>query len=196
MKIAAYFLLIMGVAGIVACQDKTPIPKPRAYPKIHFPERTYNTYEDPACPFSFKYPAYAEIRLKEGSEICWFDLYMPAFEARLHCSYVPVTSRAEYQDLVRDAFVIAYKINERANYMEESLIRTEKGIGGLAMTWTGPAASPMHFYLTDTTSHFFKAALYFDAKVQPDSLAPIVEFVKQDVQHVIRTFVWKNEGGE
>jgi gliding motility-associated lipoprotein GldD len=116
---------------------------------------------------------------------------MPRFEARIHCSYVPVNNRAKYNDLVRDAFVIANKINERANYMEEMRISNAQGVGGLSLAFSGPAASPFHYFLTDTTQHFFKAALYFDAKVQPDSLAPIVAFIQKDIEEMIATFSWK-----
>jgi gliding motility-associated lipoprotein GldD len=174
---------------VAGCQDQSTTPKPRAFPKIIFPAHEYVTYDVAGCPYSFEYPAYAEIRDKP--ETCWFDVYLPEFNARIHCSYMPVKSKAEYEDLLKDAFVIADKINERANYMEDQLIRNPQGVGGLSLSWSGPAASPIHFFLTDTTSHFFKAALYFDAKVQPDSLAPIVKFIEKDIDQMISTFTWK-----
>jgi gliding motility-associated lipoprotein GldD len=174
---------------IVGCQQSSGTPKPRAYPRIEYPNRGYNDYSEVGCPYSFQYPSYAEINKKERP--CWFDIYMPVFKARIHCSYIPVTNEKGYDDLVKDAFVIAGKINERANYMEETPIRNTQGVGGLALHWTGPAASPVHFFLTDTTQHFFTAALYFDSKVQPDSLAPIVAFIQKDIDQMINTFSWK-----
>ncbi len=115
---------------------------------------------------------------------------MPAFAARIHCSFHKVNGREEYEDLVRDAFVIAERINARANYMEESNVKNVHGVDGLILEWSGPAASPLHFFLTDSTSHFFKAALYYDAEVQPDSLMPISDFIKEDIRHIISTFQW------
>lgn len=182
------FLLLIGFA-FVSCKSEPPPPRPRAYPKVDFPKRTTVRYDMVDCPYTFKYPAYAEISKKE--EACWFDLYMPKFEARLHCSYVPLNEEKDFSGLVHDAFRIAQKINERANYMTESRVQNAQGVGGLILDWTGPAASPVHFYLSDTTTHFFKAALYFDSKVQPDSLAPIVEFIKQDIDSLIASFEWK-----
>ena len=75
--------------------------------------------------------------------------------------------------------------------MEETRLKNAQGVHGLILEWTGPAASPVHFFLTDSTNHFFKAALYFDAKVQPDSLAPVSAFIKEDIQRMINTFSWK-----
>ena len=174
---------------LIGCQESTPTPKPRAYPRIEFPPHEYILYDTVGCPFTFDYPSFGQIRAKEKP--CWFDIYMPVFNARLHCSYLEVKNREDFDGMVDDVYTIASRINERANYMEESLLRNPQGIGGLTLHWTGPAASPVHFFLTDTTRHFFKAALYFDAKVQPDSLAPIVKFIESDIERMIGSFKWK-----
>ncbi len=183
-------VFILSLAGI-GCQHSSGSPKPRAYPRVEYPNRKYIEYTLDECLFRFEYPDYAEINQKE--EKCWFDLFMPAFGARLHCSYVPVESRVKFDDLVSDAYVIASRINERANYMEEARIINPQGVSGLSLQWSGPAASPVHFFLTDSTQHFFKAALYFDSKVKPDSLEPIVKFIREDIDHMISTFDWKEK---
>lgn len=185
MKILPYLILIL----LCSCKEPLGLPKPRAYPRVEYPERVYTVYDTMGCPFTFQYPEYGEIKIKD--EKCWFDVFMPVFNARLHCSYLPVNNREEFDDLIIDAFEIAKRINDRANYMEESRIEMENGISGLMLEWSGPAASPVHFFLTDTTQHFFKAALYFDSRVQPDSLAPITDFIKEDIRHMISTFEWK-----
>jgi len=59
------------------------------------------------------------------------------------------------------------------------------------MEFTGRAASPLQFFLTDSTNHFLKASLYFNSKVNPDSIAPIAEFVKVDVAELINTLKWE-----
>jgi gliding motility-associated lipoprotein GldD len=146
-------------------------------------------FQQADCPFTFQFPKYAEVQKKEDHP-CWFDLSMPVFKARLHCSYLPVKDRAAFDDMVNDTYTIAGKINERSNYMEESRIQNANGAGGLMLKFTGPAASPLHFFLTDTTRHFFKASLYFEAKVKPDSLAPIIEFVESDINKMIDSFRW------
>ena len=180
------FVFFFALAG---CQDAPAKPKPRAYPRIEFPQQTYQDYKEESCPFTFQFPSYGKIELKDKP--CWFNIDLPVFNAKIHCSYTSVSNRAQHDDLVNDAFTIADKINARANYMEQAPIHNSHGVGGLALHWTGPAASPVHFFLTDTTQHFFTAALYFDSKVQPDSLAPMVTFIQKDIDQMIATFVWK-----
>lgn len=181
-----FYILILMIAG---CRESISLPKPRAYPRVEYPERKFITYDSMGCPFTFEYPSYATIKSKEQE--CWFDLFMPAFKARIHCSYLPVRNQEEFDDLVKDAYVIADRINARANYMEDSRMENNQGVNGVIFEWSGPAASNLHFFLTDTANHFFKGALYFDAKVQPDSLAPISEFIKEDISHLISSFAWK-----
>ena len=53
------------------------------------------------------------------------------------------------------------------------------------------AASPYQFYLTDSTSHFLRGALYFNISPNNDSLAPVIDFIEKDIQHLIETIRWK-----
>ena len=190
MKIYSGILFIIFTIAL-GCQEQKGMPKPRAYPRVEYPERKYVDYHSEKCPFTFQYPGYAEIN--EKKEECWFDLFMPVFQARIHCSYIKVKDQDDFYDLIHDSFEIAKRINDRANYMEETRIENEMGVHGLMLEWSGPAASPVHFFLTDSTAHFFKAALYFDAKVRPDSLAPISAFIKEDINHMISTFNWDSK---
>ena len=190
-----FLIIIISILCVASCQDEHNTPRPRAYPRVEYPKHELQEFTNSDCPFTFQYPKYAEVRMKEDHP-CWFDLYMPAFNARVYCSYLPVNTRADFDDMVKDTYTIAGKINEKSNYMEESRIRNENGVGGLQLKFTGPAASPLHFFLTDTTQHFFKASLYFEAKVKPDSLAPIIEFVEEDVNKMIQSFDWKKSEGK
>jgi len=70
-------------------------------------------------------------------------------------------------------------------------VGNKNGVEGLIMEFTGPAASPMHFYLSDTTEHFLKGSLYFNTQARPDSLAPVTEFIKTDIAGIINSFSWQ-----
>ena len=53
------------------------------------------------------------------------------------------------------------------------------------------AASPFQFYLTDSVDHFVRGALYFNVVPNNDSLAPVIDYLKDDMRHMIETFEWK-----
>lgn len=159
--------------------------------------RTYQQFELLQCDFSFQYPTYANVqedenRPKDATADCWFDLYMPAFDSRLHCTYYDIDSKEEFADLWNDGFDLANKHNVRADFIEEMKIETPKGVGGFAFDIKGPAASPFQFFLTDSTQHFLRASLYFNTQVRQDSMAPVYDFVIADLMKMIESFEWED----
>lgn len=193
-NILPYFLI--GLCTLFACDDPVYTPKPRAYPKIEFPKRTYQSFDLSNCAFSFQYPTYAvvqenENRPEDATADCWFDLYMKDFDSRLHCTYYAIESKEEFASLWNDGFDLANKHNVRADYIEEMKVNTPKGVGGFAFDIKGPAASPFQFFLTDSTQHFLRASLYFNTQVRQDSMAPIYDFVIDDLMNMIETFEWE-----
>lgn len=190
---------LMAVVGffVVACQGDVPLPKPRAYPKIDFPARGMQVYDRSDCPFTFEYPKYAAIltdsvnREDPMHNPCWFDVYIPNFDCRLYCSYIEIGAGKSLDELKADAFELADWHNKKANYIEEIPIARGEDIRGLAFAMEGPAATPFQFFITDERKHFFRGALYFNTTINPDSLAPLYDFVRSDLTQLIETFEWK-----
>ena len=73
----------------------------------------------------------------------------------------------------------------------KSLYQTKNNVSGIAFDIDGPSASPFQFFLTDSLHHFVRGALYFNTEVRADSIAPIVEFVEEDLLYLIETFEWQ-----
>ena len=94
------------------------------------------------------------------------------------------------EELKTDAFELADWHNKRANYIDEMIIQKGNSVSGFAFLIEGPAASPFQFYLTDSTEHFLRGSLYFNTEARPDSLAPVYEFIEEDLVHMIETFEW------
>lgn len=162
-----------------------------------FPERNMTTVSLPECPFSFDFPTYAEVDRnktyfdEEAPHPCWFNLHIPDFNADLFLSYHEIKQRKDFDKLIGDTYKITNQINRRSEYMEEARIRNRQGVSGMKFTFEGPAASPIHFYLSDTTNHFLKGALYYNERVRPDSLMPATIFIMEDIDRLLGTFSWK-----
>jgi gliding motility-associated lipoprotein GldD len=56
----------------------------------------------------------------------------------------------------------------------------------------GDAASPLQFLATDSARHFLRGSLYFYARPNRDSLAPVIDYIKTDVVHLIETLEWRD----
>lgn len=173
-------------------------PKPRTYPRINFPAKGQRPFTEHYCAFSFQYPAYAEVKQdtlffdEKPLHPCWFDLTMPTLGARLYCTYYPINKSKKMEDLVGDAFDLVSKHNVRADYIEEfPFSNPEKKVYGFVFDFKGASATPFQFYVTDSTQHFLRGSLYFNTQIRPDSLAPVIDFVKKDVMEMLNTFEWK-----
>ena len=193
------FLLLLALfTG--ACADGTPpVPKPRAYPRIDFPERAYRPLAVDYCNFTFDRPASTRVVQEDTffdeapADPCWFDLELPAnLNGSIHFSYYPLEDYAQFEALRDQAFRLVGVQRERASDIEEVVIhRAEADVHGVAFDVAGPAASPFQFFLTDSTEHFLRGALYFNTQPQPDSMAPIIDYVKEDIFRIVETFAWK-----
>jgi len=193
-----YIVLCLMIVCSIGCgQERIQTPKPRMYPKVDYPTRTYESLTLEACHFTFDRPAYSEVKTgikffgEESRHPCWFDLELPAFNGSIHFSYIPIGGEDTLDKLVADAFRIVEQHNTKAEYREELLIENENGVHGLQFNLEGPVASPINFFLTDTIQHFVRASLYFNASVAPDSIAPILNFVAEDMKTIVETFEWK-----
>ncbi len=181
---------------VISCNQETVYtPKPRSYPKVEFPSKSYQVFNDPECSVIFEYPGYAEIDKnipqQEATSDCWFDIFIEPFNGRIHCSYLPINNTKQLNQFINDAFSMVDKVNYRSNFSDEQVISRKDGTGGLIFKFDGPAASPVQFFLTDSTNHFLKGSLYFYSKVNPDSIQPIAEFIEKDIFHIISTLEWK-----
>lgn len=191
------FFLIFCCLIFQACEDVIYSPKPRGFPKVDYPEKAYILFESDYCDFTFERPVYSIIQKdtlffdEKPVHPCWFDVFIPLYDARIHCSYFPIDENNSFEKLTNDAFVMANKHNLKANYIDDLVIKKPNRVGGIVFNIEGPVASPFQFYLSDTTSHFLRGALYFNTQARPDSLQPVIEFVKTDIMHMINTFEWR-----
>lgn len=187
------------VLCFTSCGDESiKTPKPRMYPRIMYPIETGNSsYSTSDCPFTFTYPSYCTI-LKDSfvfegkpASNCWFDINAKDLNLSLHCSYYPLSGAKSLTKHIEDAFKIAGNHNSKANYRKEDPIVNQYGVKGLIFNIEGPVASPVQFYLTDDKKHFFRASLYYNSKVNPDSTAAVYNFIKPEIDSLIATFKWK-----
>lgn len=200
MKNINVFILLI-ILSLTACNNDDGIftPKPRAYPRVVYPENTtYQKFDEGYCNFTFEHASYAEVEQdklffdEQPVDPCWFDIKVPELNAKIHCCYYPINKTNSFDKLRTDAFTLANKHTIKADYIDNLPIQKENGVSGFVFDIKGSVASPFQFYLTDSTSHFMRGSLYINAKAQPDSLAPINDFMKKEVMHLINTFEWND----
>jgi len=216
-KPANFFIVLIAVIflSIIFCNcNSTYTSKKRGYFKIDFPEKKYVKFYQPDFPYSFEYPAYARI-IKDSTYFernpdnpYWINIDFPSFKGKIFISYktiggasnYKVKTAAGYKDssginsfdkLVDDSYKLSYKNDIKAYSIIDSVMHTPNHLTGIFFSLTGNVATAKQFFLSDTTKHFLRGALYFDAAPNEDSLKPVNDFLQQDMKHIINTVQWK-----
>lgn len=185
-------LLTALLLGVISSCEQAYSPKPKGYFRIDFPEKTYVAF-DTAFPYEFQVPTYVKITNDPMSpeEKYWINLNFVSLNATLHISYKEVGTHLI--DYLEDAHMLVTKHIPMAEAINDSLIiDRDRQVFGLTYRIEGSAAaSPYQFFLTDSISHFIRGALYFNTQPNNDSLQPVIDFIIEDIDHMIQTLRWK-----
>lgn len=190
MKELITLILIMALAS---CSDDTPTPKPVGYFRIDLPETGYRDKEPQFCPFKFPLSNYGQIEYTSSRDDpkCWFNLSYPLFDAKLYFTYKKVDGNL--RELIEESRTLTYEHQIKANRIrEKSVSDTSRSVFGLVYDLGGAVASPVQLYLTDSTNHFLRGSLYFNALPNPDSIDPVLNFIKKDIDHFVKELEWQD----
>ena len=213
LAIASLFLLASCGGG----ENDRPQPKPKAYLRIDMPEHNY-WLVDSLCshpgdtlifgndtmiaitgscktfPFTFEANQCVELKEKDapkGEE--WVDINYPQWDAVIFLTYKRLHSPADLRGqtdtslhLLEVHYQFSSGLDERAfEDPEREVYATVWHIKGRNV------ASTYQFYATDSSRHCLRGALYINRVPNNDSLAPVLEYLQADIDHLIETLRWK-----
>lgn len=180
-----------GIIGVLlAGCTAEPIPKPHGYFRLDLPEQAYRTWSDSAT-FSSEVPVYAKVTKRPAKDAArWFDIRFVQQRATVHLTWSPVNG--DLQRLIEDAhtFKNTHQV-KAAKIRSDRTLNDSTRVFGTTFEVEGDVASPFVFYLTDSTKNFLYGALYFEARPNADSLAPVTARIREDMRHMIATLRWK-----
>ena len=181
---------------IISCNSNYT-PKPIGYYAIPFPKKTYQVFDKPGYPYTFEYPVYANV-VKDSTYFgettenpWWININFPEFGGRIYVSYKEI-AKNNFDTLIKHAYTLTGKHSSKAYSIDDSLINTPNHVHGVFFSVGGDVATANQFFLTDSTKHFLRGALYFDATPNADSLGIVNQFLLEDMKHIVNTFKWRN----
>jgi len=186
------FLAAILLTTVIACDQSPTFPKPLGYFRIDLPAREFQRF-DTTFPFSFNYPKYAQITFDNftADNPYWMNIDYPNFKGTIHISYKSLVNHSLYQ-LQEDSRELVFRHAQKAVGIREADYTDEqRRVFAKSYTISGKdVASPYQFYITDSTNHFLRGALYFNVKPNNDSLNPVINFIVQDIRFLIETLSW------
>jgi gliding motility-associated lipoprotein GldD len=189
---AFHLLFFLFIILLIGCESNyTPLP--RAYFRIDLPDKEYTDF-DTIFPYRFQYPVYAEIipDTRNNAEPWWADVYFPKYKAVLHLSYKPIQDQNFLNEYIEDSRSFVNRHIPKATEFNEKIYTNEaERVYGMLYEIKGrEAATPIQFYLTDSTDHFLRGSLYFNVSPNNDSLAPVIDFLKEDILILVESLEW------
>lgn len=180
---------------LLSC-DRDYLPKPVGYNRLELPEPAYRGLPD-SLPYYFEYSRHATL-LPDTSAVrdrYWIEIYYPDLKSNIHITYKPVgKSKKLLREFMDDAYTLTAKHQIKAYAINEMITTTPSGKTAVIAELEGEVPSQFQFTMTDSSRNFLRGALYFNTKVQNDSLAPAIEYMKRDMLHIINTLEWKTPG--
>jgi len=193
-------LIILAFVSILTGCREVAVPKPKGYFRIDLPAREYTVFRDTALsdgylPLRFEYPGYGRISFEAdpNSEPGWFNIDFAAYKAKLYLTYRDINN--DLEDLMEQTYRMNVKnhITKADAINEQMFIDPENKVYGILYDLKGNTATAVQFFVTDSIKHYFRGSLYFLAEPNPDSLAPVNEFFREDIIHLIETLRWKEK---
>lgn len=174
----------------VSCTEYTP--KPRGYFRIEPTKAAYQSLNVSDLPFDFNVSNSVIVELSDKKQAtCELNLVYPELSAKIYCSYLPITSESFFAVEAESRSFVGRQLKPDTPVSEKAYSNPEADVYGSLFVLEGDLASPIQFLLTDSVSSFFRGALYFDCKPNVDSLAPAIQYVRDDIIELMQTFNWK-----
>lgn len=181
-------IVIVVCIGLTGCGTRG-VPRPYGYYRITPPDTGYVAYQNGPYGFDLSVNAVVKDHPEPGSNY-WIDVYYPALDATVYCSYEPVRKN-NLPVLTADALEFVYKhAGQAAAIPEKEFANPDARVYGVYFTLAGNTASPYQFFLTDSTRHFFRASVYCNCRPNADSLAPVFAYLEGDVMRMVESFHW------
>ncbi len=165
------------------------MPRPYGYYRITVPEAAYTSMQS-AYPFTLELSQSAQVVEVSKDKGIWFNIHYPSLNADIHCSYYPV--RGNLRELTDDAMEFLHKhISQASAIPSQDFVNDEARVYGALFHVEGNTASPYQFFVTDSTHHFLRGAVYCNCRPNSDSLQPVLDYLQEDVIHLMETIQWK-----
>lgn len=189
-KTITILFLLIAANILLSCNEKAT-PKPKTFARIDRMDSSKGRYIGDK--FSFDYSNEGVIELlpaNDKSEI-WLNIRYPVYNATIHCSYIPINGVSKFESLLEDSYHLAFSHASKANSIKQDVIENVRQKStGIIYIIDGSVATPVQFFVTDSTSNFLRGSLYYDRVVNPDSVASVTSFIKNDIQSLIESIQW------
>ncbi len=187
------FFLVLGLILVSCGDDELPIPKPPTFLRINMPEHKYAKMTQ-EVPYTYELSkSYFAKPVVYGSVVTPHqEINLGPLNGVVYLNYYPLANQdslARYINLSNDK-VDEHKI-KASKIVDKRIIDPKRKVYGTFFELQGDVATNFQFYLTDSVSNFVRGEVLMNCRPNYDSLRPSLDYLRQDLMHMVETFEWK-----
>lgn len=162
-------------------------------------------------PFLFEANDSVELKLKKPRQVCtfmadgsikpervnydevWLDLNYPSLDGVVFLTYKQLSGPDDLRGQTDTSTRLLEQHYQFTSGVEEQRYEDtgNKVYGTVYYLKGSKVASTCQFWLTDSVQHFLRGALYLNTTPNNDSLAPVIDYMQTDIEHLVETLRWR-----
>ena len=189
MNFKTIIALFSSAIFFVSCNKKDEIAKPLGQVRLEYPKQTYVQFNE-NVPYTFQYSSFAKPIV--GKKPNSFNIVYPKMKATIYLTYFPVNSQNDLITQIKESERFVQDQTVKASFISpQEFSFPKKRVFGTLYELGGESAINIQFHSTDSTKNFLSGSVYFKTQPKPDSLAPAINYIKEDVKKLLETLEWK-----
>lgn len=123
----------------------------------------------------------------------WLDINYPKWDGVVFLTYRRLPSPDSLRSQVDESMRLLEQHYQITSGVEEQGYEDPKNkVYGTVYYLSGSkVASTCQFWMTDSNSHFLRGALFLNHTPNNDSLAPVLDYIQADIEHLVETLRWR-----
>ena len=192
-KVGWYLFVII---FINSCET-VELPKPNAYLRLDYPEPNYVDVSFDNTNVNFQAnnvgTSIFDLNIDHDKDLLLSKkIIYPSIKAEILLEYYKITNDniLPYRLKILNDFTSIHlkKLSSTAKVRE--FIDDQKSVYASIINIRGDITSPYQFYATDSTTNLIIGILNFKAKTKYDSILPSLNYLKNDIYHLIESINW------
>ncbi|MBR3950686.1 MAG: hypothetical protein IKJ79_02075 [Bacteroidaceae bacterium] len=182
-----YMTIIMGCVLLLCSCHNSSTPRPHAYFRIDAYPAHYTPTRLGSISLHINDSAKRIIPNANTDEgVYWLNIVYPRYNATLYLSYIPLNKNLNH--LMAESIELVYRQNVNTEQVEAIAYEDyENHLYATLFTLSAGSATPIQFIATDSTRYLLRGALYYDTPVKSDSVAPSLQYLENDIIHLIES---------
>ena len=175
---------------IFSCNESNYLPREKGFLRLEFEKPTYDTFSNESSGLNFIYnDAYSTFEIVSDEKIV---LGYKDIKISIVLSDVELENLSSLEESLQNFYMFLEPHRKKSNQISiKEFTSADNNRFAKVFEMRGPVASPLQFYVTDSTNHFLFGSMNIMEKSDYDSIYPSIMYVKNDIFSIIESVNWE-----